>query len=572
MAPVMKKTTEKYAIRGIVWLISMAFAVFICMTLSGMRQEAVEALSYVEEKAESEEKGLQIFVYSSDEFDSRYALTPWFSKKEDRFLLFLPDWASGISFSKDILLDGKTFVKEEKMTTDKTQFSFVCEEREYSVEIVQLARISTLYIDASTGSLDYIGQSKENKDAVNVCAVDEDGKIMGQASGKIHCRGNVTFEAPKKSYTLEFAEDTDLYEMGEAKKWILLANTFDSTSIRNYLTFYMARQMNMYGTPEARWVDVFANGEYQGIYLLCEKVEIGKERLEINDLEAELEENNDLEAVKKSNFYVISGDGQQVVQKGFRLENEPEDISGGYLLELESTPERYEDEKSGFISKGGQQVVIKSPRYASVSQVKYINGLYQEMEDALLQAGSTVAENAFLEYADLESFTKKYLVEEVSKNMDASASSLYLYKPEDDISTKLYAGPVWDYDRAYGNMGKLDDDLDLRTPDGMYVQDGYYGTGFWSPFCWNPYFQESVRKVYEEEMLPVIEECVNEKILQWEELIKPSAYADLRRWPDREEEVKDFQDLSYEEKVDKLIDFLEARSLYLKEVWGCEQL
>lgn len=566
----MKKVTEKYAIRWIVWLVSMAFAVFICMTLGGMRQEDVEELSYVEEKAESEKKGLQIIAYSSDEFESRYALTPWFSKEEDRYLLFLPDWVSEISFSKDISIDGKTFIKDEKMDADKTQFSFVCEEREYLLEIVQLARISTLYIDASTGSLDYIGQSKENKDAVNVCAVDEDGKILGQASGKIHCRGNVTFEAPKKSYTLELAEVTDLYEMGEAKKWILLANTFDSTSIRNYLTFYMARQMNMYGTPEARWVDVFANGEYQGIYLLCEKVEIGKERLEINDLEAELEENNDLEAVKKSNFYAISGDGQQVVQKGFRLENEPEDISGGYLLELESTPERYEDEKSGFISKGGQQVVIKSPRYASVSQVKYINGLYQEMEDALLQAGSTVAENAFLEYADLESFTKKYLVEEVSKNMDASASSLYLYKPEDDISTKLYAGPVWDYDRAYGNMGKLDDNLDMRTPDGMYVQDGYYGTGFWSPFCWNSCFQESVKKVYEEEMLPVIEECVNEKILQWEELIKRSVYADLLRWPDREEEVKDFQELSYEEKVDRLIDFLEARSLYLKEVWGCE--
>ncbi|MBD5508018.1 MAG: hypothetical protein HDR05_08220 [Lachnospiraceae bacterium] len=564
----MKKITEKYAIRWIVWLASMAFAVFICMTLGGMRQEAAEVLSFVGEKAEAEEKGLQIFVYSSDEYESRYALTPWFSKKDDKYFLFLPDWAFEISFSKDILFDGKTFAKGQKMTTEKTQFSFVCEEREYSVEIVQLAQISTLYMDTSTGSLAYIGQSKENKDVVEICAVDEQGKMTGQAFGKINCRGNVTFEAPKKSYTLELAEDTDLYGMGEAKKWILLANSFDSTSIRNYLSFYMAKQMNMYGTPEARWVDVFANGEYQGIYLLCEKIEVDKERLDINDLEVQLEENNNLEAVKKSNFYMISSDGQKVIQKGFRLEYEPEDISGGYLLELESVPERYEEEKSGFISDGGQQVVIKSPAYASPSQVKYISGLYQTMEDALLQAGNTVTEDAFLEYADLESFTKKYLIEEVSKNMDASASSLYLYKPEDDISTKLYAGPVWDYDRAYGNMGKLDDNLDLRTPDGMYVQDGWYGTGFWSPFCWNPYFQESVKKIYEEEMLPVIEECVNEKILQWEELIMPSAYADLMRWPDREEEVKEFQNLSYEEKVDRLINFLDARSLYLKEVWG----
>lgn len=558
---------KKYKVRWIVLVVAAAFAFLMCVVFHEMRRESAEMIAFIEKEGESE---LLLSIYPEDNVGKGYITTPFAGNGENQYYLFVPEWGEQISFSKDIDLDGERVSKEEKISLDAESFLVTCEEKEYWIEVVHLSRIPTLYVNTETGTLNFLKQDRQNEELIEVYAVDTEGKLEEQAAGRVHCRGNTSFDATdKKSYTIELDADTDLYQMGASKKWVLLANAFDSTSIRNYLTFYMAKQMDMYGTPDAQWVDVFANGEYQGIYLLCEKIEIDSERLNFHDLETEMEEKNDLEAVKKSNFYIISSDGQKVIQKGYQLEHEPVDVSGAYLLELEAMPERYEEEKCGFISEEGQQVAIKCPQYASVKEVKYISELYQQMEDALYQKNSPL-EDALLEFVDLESFTKKYLIEEVSKNMDASISSLYLYKPEDAVSNKLFAGPVWDYDRAYGNMGKLDDNLDLRTPEDMYVRDSYYGTPFWAYFCLNPNFQESVRRTYEEEMFPIIEECIQKKIPQWSQIIKDSAYADLIRWPNRQEEVVAFQNLSYEEKVEKMIEFLDLRSKYLKKEWGCE--
>ena len=39
-------------------------------------------------------------------------------------------------------------------------------------------------------------------------------------------------------------------------------------------------------TPQATWVDLYLNGEYQGLYQISEKVEVGNGRVEIADQEA----------------------------------------------------------------------------------------------------------------------------------------------------------------------------------------------------------------------------------------------------------------------------------------------
>ena len=49
------------------------------------------------------------------------------------------------------------------------------------------------------------------------------------------------------------------------------------------------------------------------------------------------------------------------------------------------------------------------------------------------------------EYLDLESFARKYLLEEVFLNMDMGVTSHYLYMDE---SGKLYEGPPWDLDNT----------------------------------------------------------------------------------------------------------------------------
>ena len=56
----------------------------------------------------------------------------------------------------------------------------------------------------------------------------------------------------------------------------------------------------------------------------------------------------------------------------------PLDVSAGdgaYLLEFE-LDERFPDEVSGFISDKGQQVVVKTPEFASKAEVDYISNLF----------------------------------------------------------------------------------------------------------------------------------------------------------------------------------------------------
>ena len=54
-------------------------------------------------------------------------------------------------------------------------------------------------------------------------------------------------------------------------------------------------------------------------------------------------------------------------------------------------------------------------------------------------------------YIDRNSFVKKYLVEEVSKNYDAGVSSSFYYKDKDVNGGRLCAAPGWDYDMSLGN-------------------------------------------------------------------------------------------------------------------------
>lgn len=81
--------------------------------------------------------------------------------------------------------------------------------------------------------------------------------------------------------------------MGSAKKWILIANAFDNTLLRNTTAFAIAKLLNLAYTPDAQYVDVYANGNFLGNYLLTEKIEVGKNRVSVRDLEEEVKTLND---------------------------------------------------------------------------------------------------------------------------------------------------------------------------------------------------------------------------------------------------------------------------------------
>ena len=102
----------------------------------------------------------------------------------------------------------------------------------------------------------------------------------------------------------------------------------------------------------------------------------------------------------------------------------------------------------------GQNVVVKSPEYASREEMDYIASLYQEWEDAIYNGGvNPVTGKKYTEYVDLRSAAVCYLANEISKNQDGFRTSSFFYKDNDD--DMMYMGPLWDYDITLNFNGKM---------------------------------------------------------------------------------------------------------------------
>ena len=97
-------------------------------------------------------------------------------------------------------------------------------------------------------------------------------------------RGNSTWTFAKKPFKFKLKNSTDLLGMGANKHWVLLANAYDGTMVRNRIVGYMGRMLGMDFTPMYTPVDLVVNGEYRGSYTLAHQVRIGKTRVNIKEL------------------------------------------------------------------------------------------------------------------------------------------------------------------------------------------------------------------------------------------------------------------------------------------------
>ncbi|MBQ9851525.1 MAG: CotH kinase family protein [Ruminiclostridium sp.] len=327
-------------------------------------------------------------------------------------------------------------------------------EQSLELTVMQSASIGSVYLTSADPEKDraWVELDKDkNKAKGEILYLRADGSTVYAGELKqIKGRGNSTWAYPKKPYQIKLDEKFDLLEAGEASEstWILLANYCDPTLIHNTVTFDLAQKVGLAYTPNSAPVDLYYDGEYRGSYLLCEKTEVGEGRVDIHDLEGDIEDANpqveDLDDCATARGTTAAGKPCQYVT-GLTA---PKDISGGYLLEMDFQA-RAMEEKSWFATTAGCYLVSKSPEYLPQEAMAYISGLYQAFEDAVMNGGThPVTGKDYTEYVDLDSLVKCFLMLELSQDGDAFQSSTYFYKPAGE--GKLYAGPLWDFDSAYG--------------------------------------------------------------------------------------------------------------------------
>ena len=305
--------------------------------------------------------------------------------------------------------------------------------------------------------LTYLNVTKEHTLPGNLSIVQPDGSVLTADVNKFKGRGNTTWSSSKgkRPYNVNLSEKTELIPgAGEAKKWCLLSNNIywltetvisDRTGLRNTIAQQIYRLIKGPSAISTQNVDLYIDDMYMGTYLLSEKVEIGKSRIDIHETE------NNEDSAKLKIITEKDADDPAIIagirKYQYALSDDSCVESGGYLLDINF---RYDEDASWFVTRRGVGIVVTSPEYATREQVQRIACYVQEFEDSLYSdSGFNSSDKYYADYIDMESWAKSYLLDSFTGNADMFNASSYLYVDLNDETGELGTitkGPAWDYD------------------------------------------------------------------------------------------------------------------------------
>lgn len=281
--------------------------------------------------------------------------------------------------------------------------------------------------------------------------------------GGFHVRGSTSAQMPQPGFALQFVDEFDhevhlpILGLPANSDWVLYAPTsYDPVMIHNPFVHQLSRDMGHY-SPRTRFVEVFmvrhrgpmALRDYYGVYVLEEKIKVGKHRVAIDRLGPE-----DLSA--------------------------PE-VSGGYLLKFD----RLGPGESGLWA-GGAGLVYVEPKEPVINlpqrapQREYIASYLDEFEKVLHSQRWKDPVQGYPAFIDVNSLIDFHVLEVLSGNVDAFKFSTFFYKPR---GGKLTFGPHWDFDRALGSPDYRDNDPN-HWNTGRFFDGPWMGRLFRDPDFW----------------------------------------------------------------------------------------
>ncbi len=511
----------------------------------------------------------------------------WY-KTSKEYVLFLPSarpadqLCIGFAGAEKIAVDGQTVQKGDSaaiLVPGKTHTVKIGKGK-YQLNVMQgSAGLPTLYIHTESGRLDKIHKNKANREAGTLLFLGADGETQyaGDLS-HIKMRGNSSTTFKKKNYQIKLAEGANLMDMGKSRTWILTGNSRDKSLLRNQISLDLAEYGGMPYTPEHMSAEVYINHEYMGCYLFGEKVMIDDDRIDIFDLEAEMEEMN--EADLSTYPLVGSKAAARETFKAYDIPNIPEDITGGYLIEFESYKSRYREEASAYHTKKRNTLVIKSPEYCSEEQMKYISSFMQSFEDAIFASDGRDAKTGkhYSELVDMDSLVSKYMLEEIVKNYDGNNSSMFFFKPVDAESTVAFAGPAWDYDSAYGSYAQEHSKKNLLSGQGFWISSASSKRFWWPALYRQADFKAAVMEKWQDSYAKALRVLLGQEkdergilmsLDEYAASIADSAAMNFTRWPNKKNPSSVANTgHTFEMNIDYLRTFLEERYAFLEEEWG----
>lgn len=256
---------------------------------------------------------------------------------------------------------------------------------------------------------------------------------------KIKYRGNSSIEFEKKQFGIKMLDDkgnnrkVNCMGMGASNNWILNVSMIDMSLIRNYMSYNLGSSM-FPNTPECKYCEVIfkdGNGyKYQGLYLMMEKIERDKNRVNIGKYHPGKDD-------------VVS----YLLCRDRKNEND---------VQLST----YGDQNN--LTYG--RISILYPKHDALDK-KAFNYIQNDIDkiERVLYSSDMKEFSTWPNYLDTQSFVDYFVFNELFGNYDAGNNSTYMYR---DGTSKLKMGPLWDYDGAMDNYP-----YEINNPENVLFQD-----------------------------------------------------------------------------------------------------
>ncbi len=270
----------------------------------------------------------------------------------------------------------------------------------------------------------------------------------------IELRGQTSQFFPKQPFGFETRNENGennnvaLLGMPAENDWVLHNPYSDKSLLRNVLAYKIAGELMDYA-PRTRLCEVVINNEYQGVYVLTEKIKVDDNRVAIAKLKPE----------------DIEGD----------------ELTGGYIVKIDKP---FQDFNLGWLSEQQTFFYHQDPKLDELNftQRQYIRGWLNEFESVLAAPNFADSISGYQNYIDVASFVDFFIVNEITRNVDGYRLSTYMHKDKDSNGGLLKMGPVWDFNLAFGNADYCDG---FKTTGWAYqFNDVCEGDAWQVPFWW----------------------------------------------------------------------------------------
>lgn len=353
----------------------------------------------------------------------------------------------------------------------------------------------------------------------------------------IEIRGSSSSNFEKKSYGFETQDSTGanlnvkLLGMPRENDWILYGPYSDKSLLRNAITFHIARAFGQYAS-RTQFCELLINGEYQGLYLLMEKIKRDDDRVDIDTLEPD----------------EITGD----------------DLTGGYIIKVDKEEGNYRGWRS--LASGSSiffQYVYPKPDEIVPEQEDYIQHYLADFERALLGKDYQDPNLGYARFIDMLSFVDAFIINELTKDIDGYRFSTFMYK---DKNGPLTMGPIWDYNLGYGNV-------DYGGEGAMNTDGWIYNTGgarmwWWTRMMRDPAFKNALGERWQElRNGPLHWDTINAVLDSMIDLTTEARVRNFQRWPILGVYVwpNYFVGETYEEEIDFLKNWIYNRLVWMDD-------